>query len=119
MQCTEDKSLLPFLYLGHQGTLQDASVRAELRGVLQHVPPGQGHVLTVQGTAHQNFTDRTVSFWPLLRPVGMLGSIDGRRGLAITSRYVRAFFDGLLHGTRSSLLAGPNSAYPEVRFQAP
>jgi predicted dienelactone hydrolase len=109
----------PFVFLGHQGILQDSSVRAELRGVLQTVPRGQGHVLTVQGTAHQNFTDRAVYFWALMRPVGMLGAIDGRRGLAITSRYVRAFFDGLLQGARSPLLAGPSSAYPEVRFQSP
>lgn len=107
----------PFLFLGHQGTLQDPSIRAELRRVLQNVPRGQGHVLTVQGTAHQNFTDRAVYFWALMRPLGVLGPINGRRGLAITSRYVRAFFDGPLQGGRSSLLSRPSSAYPEVRFQ--
>ncbi len=109
----------PFLFLGHQGTLQDPGTRPQLRGTLRNVPPSLGHVLIVRGTEHQNFTDRAVYFWALMRPLGVLGPIDGRRGLTITNRYLRAFFDAHLKGVPSSLLTGPSRAYPEVRFERP
>lgn len=109
----------PFLFIGHQGSLQESETAASVRGTLRNVPKGEGYVLTVHRTAHQNFTDRAVYFWVLLRPAGMLGPINGQRGLAITSRYIRAFFDYHVKRTASSLLDGPSRAYPEVRFETP
>lgn len=69
----------------------------------------------VKNTKHFNFSDYAAYFSPL-RVLGLLGSIDGERGLQITRAYVRAFFDTYLNGTSSPLLQGPASAYPEVQF---
>jgi len=83
------------------------------------MPDGQGHVITIQGTGHQNFTDRGVYFFVLMHQLGITGSIDGARALAITDAYVRAFFDSAFGGPRSPLLGGPSAVYPEVRFETP
>ena len=60
-----------------------------------------------------------MTFNPLLRPLGVLGPIDGRRGLSITVAYVREFFDHHLSGQLAPLLDGPSAQYPEVsgRFE--
>jgi len=75
--------------------------------------------ISVQGTRHMNFTDLAVAFSPLLKLTGMLGPIDGRRGLAITAVYTRSFFDRFLRDVDSPLLTGPSPAYPEVRLDGP
>lgn len=75
--------------------------------------------LTIQGARHFNFTDLGVLYNPLLRAQGAFGSIDGRRALAITAAYTRAFLDRTLLGADEPLLAGPTAAYPEVRFGPP
>ncbi len=79
---------------------------------------GSGYKVIVRGTRHFNFTDSPVLFSPIMRATGMLGSIDGQRGLAITSDYVCAFFDKYLNNTDSPLLDGPSSRYPEVSFES-
>jgi hypothetical protein len=77
----------PFLYLGSEGSLATtAGAKAGVRSVLQEVAAGQGHVLTVAGTGHFNFTDRGVYF-DLVDSL-FLGSIDGARALRVTSTYV-------------------------------
>ena len=71
--------------------------------------------LFVNGTRHYNFAD--VNIWsPILRSVGLLGSIDGYRMLEIQNKYVLTFFDQELRGIDSSFLDGPPSDYPEVMF---
>lgn len=76
-------------------------------------------ILTIEGAAHFNFSDYSVMFVPPFRLLGALGPIDGRRGLAIASAYVREFFDRHLGGLRAPLLDGPSPEYPEVagRFE--
>lgn len=91
----------------------------DLRAMLRGTPAGAGFILSIKGTRHFNFTDDAVLFSPLLRPMGLLGSISGARGLRITAAYVRAFFDTYLEHKSSSLLRGPSRAYPEVRFAMP
>jgi Platelet-activating factor acetylhydrolase, isoform II len=70
--------------------------------------------ITIQGTRHFSFTDMAVTFAPALRLVGILGSINGERGLAITSYYVRTFFDRYLLDVPSPSLDKPVPEYPEV-----
>ncbi len=65
-----------------------------------------------------NFADYALMFSPL-RLLGLLGPIDGSRGLEITRAYVRAFFDTYLSHSASPLLQGPSSSYPEVQFEIP
>jgi hypothetical protein len=97
----------PFLFLGSQSSLTttDGAIRAQVRAVLHGVPAGQGHVLTVAGTEHYNFTDRGVYFD--LVDSAFLGSIDGARALHITCSYLRAFFGSYLLGRADQLMAGP------------
>jgi dienelactone hydrolase len=109
----------PFLFLGHGGALaRIPGLRSELHDVLQGVPPGDGHVLSVAGTGHDSFTDRAVSFNLLGRQLGFTGSIDGARALRITATYTRAFFDAALLGRPAPLLTGASPAYPEVQVES-
>ena len=105
----------PFLFLGSDGTLKDDTVKAQVRNVLRGVPAGQGHVLTVAGAAHHNFTDHGVYF-DLVSSIS-LGSIDGTRALRLSSRYLRAFFSSYLLGRPDQLMAGRSSAFPEVHAE--
>src|SRR5215831_1600641 len=74
--------------------------------------------LTLRGAQHVNFSDAAIlsSLWG--KAVGVLGSIDGRRGLKITADYVAAFFDRYLNGASSTLLDGARAQYPEVQFES-
>lgn len=76
----------------------------------------QGYRVVIRGALHFNFSDYAVEFMPLGGPFGVLGSIDGTRGLQIASAYLAAFFGQTLKGQPSPLLQGPSSDYPEVQF---
>jgi hypothetical protein len=74
------------------------------------------------GARHLNFTDAALVS-PLIegpqRRWMRWGSIDGARGLRITSDLVRAFFDHTLLGRPvDELLVHPESRYPELRVVA-
>ncbi len=77
-----------------------------------------GYRLVVRGARHFDFTDSALLFEPLMKILGMLGPIDGRRVLALTSDYVRAFFDRYLENADAPLLRGDQAAYPEVRIES-
>lgn len=80
--------------------------------------PG-GYSVSIDGARHFNFTDSAVTFSPVERLTGVLGAIDGERGLQITSAYLGAFFDQTLKGRVSPLLLGASKEYPEVRVTSP
>jgi hypothetical protein len=108
----------PFLVLqSDPGSCADSGCRTfqrDIRAMLRTVPRGAAASLRIRGMAHFNFSDYAVMFSPL-RALGLLGSIDGVRGLQITRTYVRAFFDTYLAGRPSLLWRGPAPAFPEVR----
>lgn len=58
-----------------------------------------------------------MSFVPQSAKAERVGVIDPARALAITKSYVEAFFDEYLKGTRTDLLNGPSTAYPEITFE--
>jgi hypothetical protein len=91
-------------------------ITAQVASREQGIPAGQGHVLTVAGTQHLNFTDRGVYFD--LVAFLFLGSIDGARALRVTSTYVRAFFTSYLLGRADPLMTGPSAIYPEVHAES-
>ena len=68
----------------------------------------------VDGAEHLNFSDNSVLFMPLLRPVGQLGSIDGARGVLITRDVVRAFLDQGVRGTPASTFEATVGRYGEL-----
>lgn len=109
----------PFLFVGHEGSLSESSqTLPALRGVLRGEAAGQGHVLTVAGTRHDSFTDRSALFNLFGRQLGVLGSLNGARALCITGAYLHAFFDAALLGEDGSMLTAPTRAYPEVRIES-
>lgn len=112
----------PFIVIQHDiGACSDTNCRSsqrEIQAILRTVPRGESYSLRIKNTQHFNFSDYAVYFSPA-RALGLLGSIDGVRGLQITRAYIRAFFDTYLNKTPSPLLQGPSSAYPEVQFSPP
>jgi hypothetical protein len=46
-----------------------------------------------------------------------LGPIEPGRGLALSTRYVGAFFDAHLRGIPDDVLHGPHTDYPEGLWQ--
>lgn len=96
--------------LGGTPTADQARFFARLRA--------ERYALHLAGAGHFSFTDLG-SFAPALPGLDELfdiGSIDPARADRAIRAYVRAFFDTALLGRRDPLLAGPSSAYPEVRF---
>ena len=83
------------------------------RAMLQRAHHG-GYQLIIKETRHFNFSDHAL----LGSAAGVpLGPINGRRGLTITTDYLRAFFDHYLKKTSESLLSGASPAHPEVQFE--
>jgi len=113
----------PFMVIQHDmGTCSDSDCRSfqhDIHAILRMEPRDASYHIGIKDTEHFNFTDYAVHFSPLLHILGLLGSIDGQRGLQITRAYVRAFFDTYLNSAPSPLLRGPASAYPEVLFYTP
>ena len=107
----------PFLVIQHDmGSCSDASCRSsqqEIGAILRTAPQGARYSISITGTKHFNFTDYAVTFSPL-RAFGLLGSIEGARGLESTRAYVRAFFDTSLNKMPSPLLHSEAHTYPEV-----
>ena len=50
--------------------------------------------------------------------IGLQGTINGQRAMAIQRTYIGAFFDKYLRGHDSRLLNGPSPRFPEVRFSS-
>lgn len=74
----------------------------------------RGYEVVLKGPQHMNFRDLAMLFAPVMRPLGLTGPIDGRRGLRITGDYTLAFFDHILNGADEPRLRGPSPAYPEA-----
>jgi predicted dienelactone hydrolase len=89
------------------------AANAALAAIVAGAP--DGFSVSIDGARHFNFTDSAVTFSPVERLTGVLGTINGARGLQITSAYLAAFFDQTLKGRASPLLEGGSEAYPEVR----
>jgi hypothetical protein len=54
-------------------------------------------------------------FVSILQRLGMLGRLEKRRGLAVTSACVDTFFDVYLKGAPSNELGNLPTLYPEVK----
>jgi hypothetical protein len=69
--------------------------------------------VTIARTNHGHFSDLPL-FLALFQDTTLLG---GRRGHEIISAYTLAFFDQVLKGRKSSLLAAQSPEFPEVTFR--
>ncbi|WP_223837995.1 alpha/beta hydrolase family protein [Streptomyces venezuelae] len=74
--------------------------------------------LTVEGSGHFTFTDFPVLGEQLGLPDPEV-PLSGTRSVALTRKYVAAFFDLQLKGVPQPLLDGPSADNPEVRFHTP
>ena len=70
--------------------------------------------LAITGAEHLNFSDNSVLFMPALHATGLLGSIDGARGVLITRDLVRAFLDQGVRGTPASTFEATVGRYGEL-----
>jgi pimeloyl-ACP methyl ester carboxylesterase len=75
---------------------------------------GPVRILSLAGSTHNNFTDDGLLYGPLWGPLGVLGSIDGERSVAITRDVVGAFLNEVLLGARPAALDATISGYPEL-----
>lgn len=79
--------------------------------------PDLGYYVEVSGMFHLDMTDA-----PFLAPFvpwpGLSGPIGRERVHRIINAYSLAFFDQVLRGESSSLLAGPSHPFPEARLEA-
>jgi hypothetical protein len=89
---------------------------ADAQAVFDRLPAGSLKI-SLRDTRHFNFTDNAVEFDPLMRPLGLLGPIDGARGLYITTSYLQAFFDNALLHHRDPLLDANPSPFPEAQVE--
>jgi dienelactone hydrolase len=80
---------------------------------------GPRYHLAIVGAAHLNGSDDALLFEPIFHMVGVLGSIDGRRGLDLTNAYLVAFLDEYLQGNSTPLLSSASPRYPEAKFVSP
>jgi predicted dienelactone hydrolase len=100
----------PFLFLFSE--LWSTETNKALFTELQlHSPQAQS--LTIQGTAHLDFTDLPL-LTPLAAQLKLKGPLEGHRVLKIINTDARAFFDQTLKGIPSPLLEKPSEEFPEV-----
>lgn len=76
-----------------------------------------GYLLEISKAAHASFEDNAVFFSPILKAIGVFGTMNGKRGLQITNFYVTTFFDKYLKNINSDFLKQKPSEYPEVKIQ--
>lgn len=125
---TLDRPALMIVQDGTPRTLQDLpSELDEVKDILSMTSTGNwvtygrlggpGAYVEVAGTAHNNFTDRSllVKLLPDLAQDG-LGSIDGSAAQAVTSDLVLAFFQRHLQGRVNVTLADAARRHPQVQL---
>ena len=71
-------------------------------------------VITIQGTAHYDFTDIPL-LSPLAPQLGLKGPISGRQVTTIVNDYLLSFFNTTLKGEATDLFHGQGTKYSEVR----
>ncbi len=90
---------LPMRWFFHLSRQADDEARAqrysEFESVYRHSPIA--YRITINGARHVNFSDSALLSGLVGRTFGVLGPIDGRRGLKITADYIAAFFNRYLN----------------------
>lgn len=75
------------------------------------------YIIEISKAAHFSFTDNTLFFSPILKALGIYGTINGEHGLQIINSYITSFFDKYLKNMNTDLLKQNQSYYPEVKVQ--
>jgi predicted dienelactone hydrolase len=108
----------PFVFLlSDHGDLSEPENRpivANIRSICGHNQDGCS-LVTLRGSRHFNFSDQSLlRDRYFMRIVGAVGPVGERRGLAITSTYLRTFFDVHLKGAPATLLKTLPYLHPEI-----
>ncbi|MFF2089535.1 alpha/beta hydrolase family protein [Paenibacillus sp. NPDC058174] len=74
-----------------------------------------GQLLYIENSEHLNFAD--VQFLsPIFKMLGVTGKIAPERADSVINAYMLDFFDRYLKNKGGSLMKGPDSRFPEVKF---
>ncbi len=115
----------PFMFIlsDHDREMSDPAGRqimADIQSIYSRLTNGR-LLITIRGAHHFSFSDQALLksqyLIKALSTVAGFGKLEPRRGLAITSAYVRTFFDVYLKGGPATLLTDLSSQYPEVESQ--
>ncbi|MCL6602295.1 MAG: dienelactone hydrolase [Paenibacillus sp.] len=88
--------------------------KLELERMREAVNEG-GQVLYIENTEHLNFAD--VQFIsPIFKMLGITGKTAPERANSVINAYMLDFFDLYLKNQGGTLMKGPDSRYPEVKF---
>jgi hypothetical protein len=115
----------PFMFvLSDHGDLsapENRPVFANIQSIYDRLPNGR-LLITIRGANHFSFSDQILIkshyLINLMRMFGV-GSLEQRRGLAITAECVHTFFDVYLKGASTASLNKLSQLYPEVQIALP
>ena len=119
----EDGLHQPFMFVleGHSKVPDAAEVVRDIWSMYARLPVESRLRISLAGSDHFSFTDQILLKSQLLlgmmRGVGVIGGMQGDRGLAITASYVNSFFDVYLKGQPRTTLDTLAIRYPEVRVE--
>ncbi|MFC0216272.1 alpha/beta hydrolase family protein [Paenibacillus chartarius] len=88
--------------------------KLELERMRETVDEG-GEVLYIENTEHLNFADAQF-ISPIFNMLGITGTIAPERASSVINAYMLDFFDMYLKNQGGSLMNGPDSRFPEVKF---
>jgi predicted dienelactone hydrolase len=108
-----------FVLSDHSREMSDPASRrvlAEIQGIYDRLPTPRVYA-TIRTANHFTFSDQSLlnsrTATAILRVIGW-GSLDPRRGLAISNDHVRTFLDVALNGRPPAALTQLSQRYPEV-----
>jgi predicted dienelactone hydrolase len=114
----------PFLFLmsdhSEESGSEPQTVEKNIESIYNYVPQGKRWGMTITGANHFTFSDQMFTKSPILifflRRAGVMGSLERRRGLAITGACVHMFFDVYLKGAPAEELDSLPGLYPELKI---
>jgi len=113
----------PFMFVleDHHKVPDSADVLSQIQSMYARLPAQSRLRISLAGSNHFSFSDQILLKSQLLlavmRRVGIMGGLQGARGLAITTNYVHSFFDVYLKGEPRTELNVLANRYPEVRVE--
>jgi hypothetical protein len=112
----------PFMFIledhHHASNPASQAILAHIQSMYERLPVDARLRLSLKGSNHFSFGDQILLKSQLLqgamRTAHVIGGLEGRRGLAITSDYVSTFIDVYLKGESRTALNALARKYPEV-----
>jgi dienelactone hydrolase len=99
---------------------ESQTVERNIESIYDSVPDGKRWRMTITGANHFTFSDQMFTKSPLLmfalRRAGVMGPLEKRRGLAITSACVHTFFDVSLKGASAEEMDSLPFQYPALKM---